>query len=78
MTTTVLVLAAVLCGVALVALAAVLERRSRPGRTAGFRVGPLWAWCPAERALMPHRVDAGSRRCISCKTSTPTNHLMEG
>ncbi|MFZ4266519.1 hypothetical protein [Streptomyces arboris] len=41
------------------------------GRTAaGFRTGPLVSWCPAERTWMPHRIDAGSRRCISCKTTT--------
>ncbi|MFJ2206031.1 hypothetical protein [Streptomyces microflavus] len=43
------------------------------GRTAsGFRTGPLLSWCPAERSWLPHRVDAGGRRCISCKTFTTT------
>jgi hypothetical protein len=71
-TTTVLVLAAV-AALALVGVAGVLDLLSRPGPIPEFRAGPLWAWCPAEAALMPHRVDAGGRHCISCKTHTPTD-----
>ncbi|MFI0934673.1 hypothetical protein ACH4RG_23485 [Streptomyces sp. NPDC021019] len=70
-TTTVLVLTAV-AALVLVGVAGVLDVLSRPGPAPEFRAGPLWAWCPAEAALMPHRVDAGGRRCISCKTLTPT------
>lgn len=35
---------------------------------ARFRIGPLWCWCEAERTFTPHLADAGSRRCLSCKT----------
>ncbi|MFF4388515.1 hypothetical protein ACFY0G_17310 [Streptomyces sp. NPDC001552] len=46
-------------------------RRRRPP-TAGFRVGPLWTWCPDEQRQTPHLVDVGGRRCLSCKTSATT------
>ena len=38
--------------------------------TAGFRAGPRWSWCPAERAQTPHLTDVGGLRCLSCKTPT--------
>ncbi|KPI33373.1 hypothetical protein OV450_1461 [Actinobacteria bacterium OV450] len=56
----------------LLAAARVFPRRPRRGPQAGFRVGPLWTWCPAEERQTPHLVDAGGRRCLSCKTSTST------
>lgn len=45
--------------------------RRGPG-SAAFRTGPFFAWCPAENRATPHALDAGCRRCRSCKTSTPT------
>lgn len=60
--------------------ALLLTARPRPrgpeqgGSQASFRVGPLWTWCPAEEALTPHLADWGTRRCLSCKTTTvPTS-----
>ncbi|WNI31455.1 hypothetical protein [Streptomyces sp. ITFR-6] len=50
--------------------ARVLSRR-QGAPAAGFRSGPLFAWCPAEGREMPHVLDAGGRRCHSCKTTTP-------
>jgi hypothetical protein len=47
------------------------SHRRHPAGT-GFRRGPLFAWCPAEGRTTPHALDAGVRRCRSCKTSTPT------
>lgn len=41
------------------------------GPVAQCRRGPLWAWCPAEVRTTPHQVDAGVRRCLVCKTTTP-------
>ncbi|MEU1815210.1 hypothetical protein ABZ543_08425 [Streptomyces roseifaciens] len=38
---------------------------------ARFRVGPLRLWCPAEGRMTPHQLDAGVRRCLVCKTTTP-------
>ncbi|MEU6929031.1 hypothetical protein AB0A05_07685 [Streptomyces sp. NPDC046374] len=68
------VLAAALAVLAAAVLLALVLRpvpRRPSGPTAGFRVGPLWSWCPEEKHLTPHQVDAGARRCLSCKTSTP-------
>ncbi|MFC5072822.1 hypothetical protein ACFPN0_14820 [Kitasatospora cinereorecta] len=47
------------------------SHRRRPASSA-FRTGPLLAWCPTEGRETPHTLDAGVRRCRSCKTSTPT------
>ncbi|BBA98271.1 hypothetical protein RVR_4401 [Actinacidiphila reveromycinica] len=55
----------------LVPAARVFPRR-RGGSPAGFRSGPPYAWCPAEGRETPHALDAGGRRCRSCKTTTPT------
>ncbi|WNI20320.1 hypothetical protein [Actinacidiphila sp. ITFR-21] len=58
------------------ALAGLLGRRRPQGYpTAGFRAGPLWTWCPAERAQTPHLPDAGGLRCLSCKTPTPPHEV---
>lgn len=46
--------------------------RHRGTPTAGFRHGLLWAWCPTESRETPHQLDAGARRCRSCKTTTKT------
>lgn len=45
-----------------------LPRRPQGYPTAGFRAGPRWSWCPAERAQTPHLTDVGGLRCLSCKT----------
>lgn len=65
--------------VVLAALAAALSvlRHRQHGRSAGFRTGPLWAWCPAEGREMPHTLDVGVRRCTSCKTTTRSTSTME-
>ncbi|WP_434593473.1 hypothetical protein [Streptomyces sp. A5-4] len=59
---------------ALVPVVRALRSHSRPPgpADASFRRGPLFAWCPAEGRETPHTLDAGVRRCRSCKTSTPT------
>ncbi|MFD3608972.1 hypothetical protein ACFWXA_13025 [Streptomyces atroolivaceus] len=59
---------------AVLALLVPLVRRSHRRRPApaAFRRGPYLAWCPAEGRETPHTLDAGARRCRSCKTSTPT------
>ncbi|MFI1954838.1 hypothetical protein ACH437_23820 [Streptomyces xinghaiensis] len=44
--------------------------RRRPGGRL-FRSGPVVARCPAEGRVTPHVLDAGGRRCSSCKTLTP-------
>lgn len=44
--------------------------RHARGQAVEFRTGPLWAWCAAEQRRIPHQVDAGGRRCLSCKTIT--------
>lgn len=66
------ILAVVLGSTALVALLLAVVPRRPYGPVAGFRTGPLWAWCPAERQLTPHKADVGGRRCLSCKTTTRT------
>lgn len=53
-------------------LRALLGRRAAPAGS-GFRDGPLWAWCPAERRQTPHGLDAGVRFCRVCKTPTTTS-----
>ncbi|NDK24725.1 hypothetical protein FSY75_09590 [Streptomyces sp. TR1341] len=63
---------AVLVTAGLLALAARVLSRRQGAPTAGFRSGPLFAWCPAEGREMPHVLDVGVRRCRSCKTTTPT------
>lgn len=45
-------------------------RRPQGYPTVGFRVGPRWSWCPAERVQTPHLTDIGGLRCLSCKTPT--------
>ncbi|MET9945372.1 hypothetical protein [Streptomyces sp. NPDC006341] len=72
------VLSSVLAAIALVALLMAIVPRRRYGPTAEFRTGPLWAWCPAERQVTPHRSDAGARRCLSCKTTTRTEEDIHG
>ncbi|WP_381792839.1 hypothetical protein [Streptomyces niveus] len=76
--TTVYVVAAVMGITSLVTILGALLRRSRPGPTATFRAGALWTWCPAEKEWTPHLVDAGARRCLSCKTPTPTTEETHG
>ncbi len=39
-------------------------------RPAGFYRGAPYAHCPAEDRTTPHRIDAGRRRCLVCKTTT--------
>ncbi|MGC0418338.1 hypothetical protein [Embleya sp. AB8] len=47
------------------------RRHQRPGPpTSGFRLGPAWAWCPAEACQTPQRFDAGRRRCLASRTTT--------
>lgn len=43
------------------------RRRPHGYPSTGFRVGPRWTWCPAERAQTPHLTDASG---LSCKTTT--------
>ncbi|MFD4315070.1 hypothetical protein [Streptomyces sp. NPDC058548] len=55
------------------------QHRPQPRASAiGFRVGPLWSWCPVEKSLTPHRIDAGLRRCHSCKSTTPMKEQGHG
>ncbi|MGW6391122.1 hypothetical protein ACWFR1_11595 [Streptomyces sp. NPDC055103] len=67
-------LAGVMATLAVLALLVPLVRGShrRHPDPAAFRRGPYFAWCPAESRETPHTLDAGARRCRSCKTSTPT------
>jgi hypothetical protein len=59
----------VLAAAALLALP--MFRGHQGGPHTGFRVGPLWTWCPAEARWTPHALDVGGRqRCLSCKNST--------
>jgi hypothetical protein len=75
------VLSTVLVVLAVAALV-LLRYRCRPrpwsGPSAGFRVGPLWSWCPAEEFWTPHQFDAGVRRCLSCKTTTGFEETTRG
>ncbi|MFJ6014534.1 hypothetical protein [Streptomyces sp. NPDC092952] len=58
------------------ALAAGVLSRCQGAPTAGFRSGPLRAWCSAEGCEMPHALDVGGRRCLSCKTTSTTPETL--
>jgi hypothetical protein len=65
-------LAGYVAALAVITLLVPLVRGPHRRRPSAFRPGPLFAWCPAEARETPHTLDAGVRRCRSCKTSTAT------